>query len=226
MYNDPVKRFIPQLILFAVVPISFSFLPGIKSDTSAIQGVQVNKIYLFRAFPFEVKPKSVVSLEGSGFSRTLNKIYFNGKDATTAVSTTGTSLKVTLPSKLTPGEYRVSVVNSFGSSENPEIPVIVRVTDTPIAPPVIQGASISGDIVTVTGQGFGSSSTVFTSFGNTPGPVPAQDSTLSFRLSELSQFERVKNTLPEGSFQAILWIYVESEHGANKTPYRLDIRLQ
>jgi len=216
------------LIFVVAIPVSFGFLPGVQSDTAAAPGLRANRIVLFRATPFEVRPGSTITLDGSGFSRTFNKVYFDGEEPVTAISTTGVSMKVVVPRTLSNGEHQISVTNSFGSSENPSQPILIKVTDTPSPPPVILSASVSGDVVTLVGQGFSSSNSIFTSLGNTSSPsfTTAQGGVLTFRVSDLSMYQELKASFSsEGPHDIALWVYVQGEHGANKDPYKVDITI-
>ena len=225
MYNASVKSFPLSILLIAAVPISFSFLPTRPSSTAALQGLQVNRIILFRAIPYEVRPGGVLTLEGSGFSKTLNKVYFNGAEAINASSTNGLALKVAIPTTLYSGEYELSVSNVFGSSENRDRPIKIKVTETPEDPPVIASASLSNGLVTLVGTGFSSSNSVLTTMGNSPSPIAASGNTLTFRLSELSMYSQIISKAPSGKYQITLWIHVQNEHGMTISPYRLALRL-
>ena len=112
------------LLLMATVPISLSFLPN--TSTRASLGMRVNRVFLFRALPYEVRPGENLVLEGSGFSKGSNKIYFNGTESATATSTNGTSMNLTVPGSLVAGEYKISISNILGSSENASIPIYVH----------------------------------------------------------------------------------------------------
>jgi len=176
---------------------------------------------VFRATPFEVKPGDYITIDGSGFSKTLNKVYFDGGSVLNASSANGTSLIVPVPA-LTEGQYKVSVSNVLGSSENPDISVFIKVTSTPESGPTISSASISGETVLLAGTGFTTSNTVATTLGNST-PISASGNTLTFRLNELSQYEQVKKSMLGRPYKLVLWIFVQNEHGINKDPYKLDI---
>lgn len=188
-------------------------------------GMRVNRVMLFRAYPFEVRPGGMVMLEGSGFSKSLNKVYFNGSSPLAATSTNGTTMTIVVPGTLSEGQYKLTVSNTLGSSENPGIEIPIKVTSFPQPAPIIKGASISGETVTVTGEGFTAQSSVLTTLGNFPGAISSSGATLSFRLSELSQYEQVKKHLQGNKYQFTLWIFVQNEHGTNKNPYKLDLSL-
>lgn len=216
-----MKFFSAPIILLAAIPISFGFLPS--PDTSAAPGTQVNRIFVFRATPFEVRPGGSITIDGSGFSRTLNKVYFNGISSVTATSSNGTTLMLNVPTNLSVGEYKISVVNVLGTSANAKIPVVIKVTNTPQQGPTIISASVSGDMVTLVGEGFTSLNTIITTLGNSSKTLPANGKTLTFPVTDLAFYSRVKQSFLGRKYQVALWIYVQNEHGINKDPYRLDI---
>lgn len=193
-----------------------------ETDTPYALGMRANRVMLFRAFPYEVKPGDSITLDGSGFSKTLNKVYFNGSSPATATSTDGTVLKVSLPTSLSEGEYNLSVTNVLGSSD-PSIKVSIKVTDNPNSGPVILSASINGDKVTVTGSGFTSSNNLFTTFGNSSSSISSDGNIIIFSVNELSLYKQIKDAMGSQHYSSSLWIYVQNEHGVNKDPYKLDI---
>ncbi|GEM_PF-2562169 len=204
------------------VPTPANLFSSIETDTPSAPGMKANQLMLFRATPFEIRPGDLVTLDGSGFSKTLNKVYFSGSSPVTAISTDGAILKALVPAGLVEGEYKLSVSNVLGSSENPGVDVVVKVTNNPEPPPVIESASITGDTVTLIGKGFTSSNKLFTTLGDSSGPVSSNGTTLTFRVVDLSRYSQVRQfTL--GKYQAALWIYVQNEHGINKDPYKLEI---
>ena len=217
-------RFLPlPLLLLAVVPVSLSLLP--KVDTISAPGMRVNRVMLFRATPFEVRPGDSIMLDGSGFSKTLNKVYFNGDYFLTATSTNGSVIKVPVPTGLTEGEYRLSVSNVLGSSENPDITVAVKITSNPQPGPRIENASIVDDTVTVVGSGFTSSNYLLTTLGNSSSPVSSNGTTITFRISDLSLYDQIKKSTLGRKYKAALWIFVQNEHGINKEPYKLEVMI-
>ena len=195
-------------------------------DTPFALGMKANTIILFRASPFEVRPGDFITLDGSGFSKTSNKVYFDGGNEVIATSTNGIVMDVVVPTNLSEGERTLSVANVFGSSDNPNsnIKIKIRVTNNPQPPPTITGASIVGDSVTVVGTGFTSSNNLFTTFGNSSNPIFSNGTTFNFRISNLSMYEKIKK-FTQGRYQASLWIYVQNEHGMNKDPYQLVINI-
>lgn len=210
---------IPALFLLAALPISLSLLAS--TQTSSLPGLRSNKVVLFRAIPYEVRPGGQAVLEGSGFSKGSNKVYFNGVEGFVATSTSGISLTITVPTSLPESRYKISVSNILGSSDNPQIPIYIKITNNPQPSPVIEKASISGEMVTVTGKNFTSLNTLITTLGNKEA-VMSDGANISFRLSELPHYERVKKSLKNNKFQFSLWIFVQNEHGVNKNPYKLD----
>ena len=112
-------------------------------------------------------------------------------------------------------------MNVLGSSD-PQIKVGIKVTDNPNPGPQITSASISGDIVTITGSGFTSSNNLYTTFGNSLSPVSSSGNSLIFNVTDLSIYNKIKS-LTGTKYKAILWIYVQNEHGTNKDPYKLDV---
>jgi len=205
----------------ATVPISLSFLPN--TSTRASLGMRVNRVFLFRALPYEVRPGENLVLEGSGFSKGSNKIYFNGTESATATSTNGTSMNLTVPGSLVAGEYKISISNILGSSENASIPIYVKVTNNPQPAPLIERVAISGDVVTVMGKNFSPVNTVITTLGNSTVSITSDGTALSFRLNELSQYVQVKKSLKTNKYKFSLWIFVQNEHGISKDPYKLDM---
>jgi peptidoglycan hydrolase-like protein with peptidoglycan-binding domain len=198
------------------------FSTNVGNDTPTASGMRVNQIMLFRATPFEVRAGDLIVLDGSGFSKTANQIYFNDSHAITATSTDGVNLEVPVPTNLSNGEYKLSVSNILGSSDNPDIRVLIRVTSNPQSGPIIESASMAGDTVTLVGRNFTSNNSLVTTLGNSSGPVSSSGTTLTFRITDLSMYSEIRKfTL--GNYQAALWIYVQNEHGVNKEPYKLDI---
>ena len=227
-YFGPISRatITSQMATSPVPPVPApsnpNLSPSVEIDTPSAPGMRANRIMLFRATPFEVWPGDFVALDGSGFSKTSNKVYFNGGNPITATSTDGTTLKVPVPNNLAEGEYKLSVSNALGSSENPDVDVVVKVTSNPQPPPTIESASITGDTVTLTGKGFTSANNLFTTLGDSSSPISSNGTNLTFRVVNLSRYDQVKQfTL--GKYQVALWIYVQNEHGINKEPYKLDV---
>lgn len=196
----------------------------IETDTPTAPGMRVNRVMLFRAFPYEARPGDTIELDGSGFSKTLNKVYFNGGNELDATSTDGIVMKVPVPIMLAEGEYRLSVSNVLGSSD-PDIKILLKVTNSPQLAPTIESASIVADTVTLVGNGFTAANNLFTTFGNSARPVTSDGATLSFRLNDLSWYDKIKQSTGGRAYQAALWIYVENEHGVNKDPYKLEITI-
>lgn len=226
-YFGPISRQVLATEMETTVAISPSssssdFSQNMGNDTPTAFGMRVNQIMLFRAFPFEVRAGDLITLDGSGFSKTANQISFNSGHSVIATSTDGMTLEVPVPANLTLGEYKLSVSNILGSSDNSDTSVIIRVTSNPQLGPTIEGASIAGDMVTLTGKGFTSANNLITTLGNSSSPISSSGNTLTFRISDLSMYGEIKKfTL--GNYQAAFWIYVENEHGVNKEPYKLDI---
>lgn len=204
------------------VPSNPNLSPSVEIDTPSAPGMRANRTMLFRVTPFEARSGDFITLDGSGFSKTLNKIYFNGDSPITATSTDGMTLKIPVPAGLTEGEYSLSVSNVLGSSENPDITVTIKVTNNPQPGPTIESASIVDDTVTLIGGGFTSANNLFTTLGDSSGPIFSNGTTLTFRVTDLSRYDQIKQfTL--GKYQVVLWIYVQNEHGINKEPYQLEI---
>ncbi|MEK7176981.1 MAG: IPT/TIG domain-containing protein [Patescibacteria group bacterium] len=195
-----------------------------NSDTPFALGMRANRILFFRASPLEVKPGDIVTLDGSGFSKTSNKVYFSGGNAVVATSTNGTVMNVVVPPGLSNGEHELTVENVLGSSANPDLKIIIRVTDNPQPPPQITSASISGDTVTLIGTGFTSSNNLSTTFGDNPSSILSNGTTLTFRITDLSMYEKIKQ-FTQGKYQTSLWIYIYNEHGASREPYQLNVNI-
>jgi len=131
---------------------------------------------------------------------------------------------VRVPLILSEGEYSLSVSNTLGSSNNPDIAIAIKVMNNPRSGPIIENASIVGDTVTLTGSGFTSANNIITTLGNSSGPISSDGVTLTFRITELSMYNEIRRfTL--GNYKVAFWIYVENEHGANKEPYKLEIMI-
>ncbi|MDP3763914.1 MAG: IPT/TIG domain-containing protein [bacterium] len=209
------------VLLLAAIPISFGFLPSLQ--TSSAPGMRVNRVMVFRAIPYEVRPGDSITIDGSGFSKTLNKVYFNSSYPVISTSTNGTTIVVAIPVSLSEGQYKLSVSNVLGSSDNPNIPVSLKITNSPQSAPVIKNASIAGETITLTGEGFTNSNNIVTTLGNTSTSLSASGDSLTFRLAELSQYEQVKKSFLGRNYKMTLWIFVQNEHGINKDPYKLDI---
>ena len=216
-YFGPISR--AAIVTETNTPSNLS--PSTEIDTPAALGMRANQVMLFRAFPFEVRSGDVISLDGSGFSKTINKIYFNDSNPVDATSTDGITLDVRVPLILSEGEYSLSVSNTLGSSNNPDIAIAIKVMNNPRSGPIIENASIVGDTVTLTGSGFTSANNIITTLGNSSGPISSDGVTLTFRITELSMYNEIRRfTL--GNYKVAFWIYVENEHGANKEPYKLE----
>ncbi|MDO8728866.1 MAG: peptidoglycan-binding protein [bacterium] len=223
-YFGPISRqaIATKTETVVTTPPSSDFSTSVENDTPAALGMRANQIVLFRAFPFEARTGDLITLDGSGFSKTANQIYFDESHPVTATSTDGITLKVPVPTTLTNGEYKLSVSNVWGSSDNPDTKVIIRVTSNPQPGPIIESASIVGDTVTLVGSGFASANNLFTTLGDSSSSVSSNGTTLTFRIADLSMYDEVRQfTL--GKYQEALWIYVQNEHGVNKEPYKLDI---
>lgn len=213
------------LLVVAAIPISLGLLPTAKPDTMAGPGMRVNRVFLFRAIPFEARPGQIVTLKGSGFSRTANTIYFNGSNSVTATSSNGVDMNIVVPYGISEGVYELTVSNILGFSDktNPNIHIKLKVTNNPLPAPLIKSASISGDTVTLTGEGFTSSNLLITTLGELPGAISSSGGTsLTFRITDLSWYRQItQSTL--GRYRSALWIYVQNEHGINEDAYKLDI---
>ena len=219
-YFGPISRAV--IVTETNTPSNLS--PSTETDVPAALGMRANQVMLFRASPFEVRPGDMVTLDGSGFSKTINKIYFNDSNPVDATSTDGITLDVRVPLILSEGEYSLSVSNTLGSSNNPDIAIAIKVMNNPRSGPIIENASIVGDTVTLTGSGFTSANNIITTLGNSSSPISSDGITLTFRITELSMYDEIKRfTL--GKYQAALWIYVQNEHGINKEPHKLDITI-
>ena len=219
-YFGPISR--AAIVTETNTPSNLS--PSTEIDTPAALGMRANQVMLFRAFPFEVRSGDVITLDGSGFSKTINKIYFNDSNPVDATSTDGITLDVRVPLILSEGEYSLSVSNTLGSSNNPDIAIAIKVMNNPRSGPIIENASIVGDTVTLTGSGFTSANNIITTLGNSSGPISSDGVTLTFRITELSMYNEIRRfTL--GNYKVAFWIYVENEHGANKEPYKLEIMI-
>ena len=204
----------------SIAPAPPDILPSV--DTPYAFGMRANRIMLFRASPFEVRPGDFITLDGSSFSKTSNKVYFNGSSALAATSTNGSVIETFVPASLAEGEYKLSVSNVLGSSDNPDIRVTIKVTNNPQPAPSIESASITGDTVTLIGKGFTSSNNLFTTLGDSSSPLSSDGTTLTFRVTDLSRYNQVKQ-FTVGKYQAALWIFVQNEHGISREPHKLEI---
>jgi len=219
-YFGPISR--AAIVTETNTPLNLS--PSTEIDTPAALGMRANQVMLFRAFPFEVRPGGVITLDGSGFSKTLNKVYFDNSHSVVATSSDGVTLEISVPTALAEGEYKLSVSNAWGSSENLNITILIKVTNNPQPAPTIKSASIVGDTVTLIGNGFTSANNIITTLGDSARPISSNGDILTFRITELSMYNEIRKfTL--GKYQAALWIYVQNEHGINKEPYELDITI-
>src|SRR3989344_228391 len=219
-YFGPISR--AAIVTETNTPLNLS--PSTEIDTPAALGMRANQVMLFRAFPFEVRPGGVITLDGSGFSKTLNKVYFDNSHSVVATSSDGVTLEISVPTALAEGEYKLSVSNAWGSSENLNITILIKVTNNPQPAPTIRAASIVGDTVTLIGNGFTCANNIITTLGDSARPISSNGDILTFRITELSMYNEIRKfTL--GKYQAALWIYVQNEHGINKEPYELDITI-
>lgn len=228
-----MKFFSLPLLVMIVILTGLLFTPApaaepIKDQTFA-KGQRHNKVFLFRATPFEVRPGDTITLDGSGFSKSVNEVRFNGGYPTIASSTNGVLMDVVVPVALSNGEYRLSVSNSLNSSDrnNPDIKVLIRVTSSPRSAPVIKSASISDSTITIVGEGFTSSNSIYTTFGNLPNPVSSNGNTITFRLSDLPLYGQIKKaSQAQGrSYNSFISIYVQNDRGMNKAPYNLGLSI-
>ena len=219
-----MKRLPQNLLLIAAVSFSSSFLSGLQIDTKAAPGLRINKVALFRTIPYELRPGDRLLLQGSGFSKTSNKIYFNGGNPVTGISTDGVAMSITVPKDLAYGQYKVGVFNKLGTSNNPMLPIYIQVAASPVGAPIITSASLNKDQVVVTGENFTSANKILTNFGEHKVPVSSSDGkSLSFSLSNLSMYENIKKYYT-GQKMA-LWIYVQNEHGVAKNAFKLDLTI-
>ena len=209
----------------SVTPTPSVSLPS--TDTPSLPGMRPNRIILFRTTPYEVRPGDAITLDGSGFSKTLNKVYFDGSYDVTATSTNGAVMKVIVPGGLSEGKHNLSVSNVLGTSnsDNPNIIISIKVTNNPQPAPIIESASIVGDTVTIVGSGFTSSNNIYTTFGSFPSTMSAVGDTITFNLTDLPMYNKIKQSTRSVKYQVALWINVKNEHGANKDPYRLNITI-
>ena len=217
-----MKSRLAPLLLLSVIPVSLGFFPSVQ--TSSAPGLRSNRVMLFRATPYEVRPGENLSLEGSGFSKTVNKVYLNEVEIGSATSTLGAKLSIKVPSNFPEGSYKISVGNVLGSSENPKFPVSIKVTSSPQPPPVVERATLTSETVTLLGQGFGPTNTIVTNLGTASSPS-SLGTTLSFRLSDLAQYNQLKKSLIKKGYQISLWVYVQNEHGVSQDPYKIDITI-
>jgi hypothetical protein len=217
-----VKLPFQKFLLLAAIPISVGLISTVGVDMPAGVGLQKNKIMLFRATPYEVRPGDIISLDGSGFSKTDNRVLFNGGSDVLATSTDGVSLKVVVPS-ISEGQYSLSLTNKLGSSLRTEFPVTIRVTNNPSPAPIITSATLSGDMITVVGSGFTASNNVISTFGNSSGSISSSGNSLTFSLSGLSLYQKIKEATKGKKYQSSILIYIYNEHGMSKDPYKLDL---
>jgi hypothetical protein len=197
---------------------------SVTTDSPIAMGMRAGQIMLFRTYPFEVRSGDLIILEGSGFSRTLNKVYFNSGYPVVATSTDGVTLRVLIPSELSEGEYQLSATNVFGSSDQLGTKISIKVTNNPQLPPRIESATLVGDTVSLVGSGFTSANNLFTTLGDSSGSITADGNSLTFRVTDLSRYEQTK-IFTKGKYQVALWIFVQNEHGMNRAPYRLNITI-
>src|SRR3989344_1502521 len=81
-YFGPFSR--AAIVTETNTPLNLS--PSTETDAPAALGIRANQVMLFRAVPFEVRSGDAITLDGSGFSKTLNKIYFSDSYFVTASS--------------------------------------------------------------------------------------------------------------------------------------------
>ncbi len=217
---------IPLLLLLAA-PLSLGLLPDNgPSEFISNNGLKINQVTVFRALPFEVKPGGVLKIEGSGFSRTFNKVYFNKTQSINTISQDGTSLWVIIPKGMRNGEYIISVSNSFGVSDSDKLPIKVKITDEPLPGPFIKNATFSNDTIVLIGSGFTGKNYIFTTLGELKTTIPvSSDGTLSFSISNLSLYSKTKDSFLGRSYSMTLSIFVQNEHGASEKPYSMEITI-
>lgn len=222
-----MKLFSIPIILLVAAPISLGFLPSSNSETLSSPGLRSNQVMVFRAVPFEVKPGSTLRIDGSGFSKTLNKVYFNSKQVASTVSLDGTSLTIFIPRDISEGEYRISVLNSFGLSDTEKFPVSVKVTSKPAPAPVVKSAYFSNNNVTLMGLGFTRNNYISSTLGDLSGPVSPSDldGSLSFDIRNLALYSKAKEASMGRSYSVALWVFVRNEHGVSQDPYQVDINI-
>jgi hypothetical protein len=222
-----MRLFSIPLFLLLVAPLSL----GLLSDNSQPElvsnnGLKTNQVSVFRTLPFEVKPGGVLKVEGSGFSKTFNKVNFTKGVSVNTVSQDGASLLIIVPKNLSEGEYKLSVSNSFGVSDADKLPVTVKITSNPTPAPVIDNASFSNGVVVLTGKGFTSKNYISTTLGELNAPIaPSTSGGLSFDVTNLSLYSKTKESFLGRSYPMTLWIFVRNEHGVSEKAYPLDINL-
>jgi hypothetical protein len=212
-------------LLVAALPLSVAFLA--PNQNSPAPGAQANKIMLFQATPYEVKPGDTIVLKGSGFNVSSNNVHFGTRATVAATSTGGTLISVTVPAFIPHGDYDLSVSNNLGSSNtaNNSAKVSIKVTSSPRTPPTITSASVSGSTVTLIGEGFSSSNNLVTTLGTLGGVSSFDGRSISFQLNNLSEYARVKQQLKNKNIQTSIWIHINNDRGTSNDPYKLDIVL-
>lgn len=211
-------------VLLAAIPLSATFyMPLVRTpqNISAL-GQRINGVFLYQVSPYEVKPGDKIVLSGSGFSTTYNNISIGDLKGLSATSTNGTEMELVIPKDTTYGIHEVSVSNNLGSSLNPNIKILIKVSDSPSAPPLISGVNYNNGIFVVTGEGLADKNNIITTLGQLQGVSSLDGKTLTFRISDLSDYGKIK-TLSSSSFPVSFAIFIQNEHGFTKNPYQLKI---
>lgn len=212
------------LLVAAALPLSSSLFKPINAPltTITLPGMRVNQVVLFQTLPYEAKPGAAVTLKGSGFSKTENKVHI-GDLSVSATSTTGTTMNFIVPQDAPLGVHEVYVTNSFGTSKNPQAPVLLKVTHSPVPPPVITKIEEKKGVITLTGTGFASTNSIVTSLGAIE-VFSSDQKTLSFALSSLPYYSKVKS-LSKTTTTLNLAVFIKNEHGISLTPSMIQLSL-
>ncbi|MDQ3089736.1 MAG: IPT/TIG domain-containing protein [bacterium] len=202
-----------------------SALYSFSSDTLSGPGIRSNRVLLFQATPYEVRPGGEVTLVGSGFSKTENRVLIGDKVGIFATSTNGTEIRFKIPSNFKENTYKITVFNQLGSSTNPVAPVLVKVTKKPQSPPSVSSATIEGGVITISGSGFSESNNIYTNMGSVEKIKLSKRKTLSFSIASLTSYSQAKNSLKGAVAVFPLSIFIQNEHGISQVPYNIDITI-
>lgn len=181
---------------------------------------------LYAFSEYQVAPGSVITAQGTGFTKTGNTLYLGTYSLSGLESADGSTLSFTVPS-LNKGTYEGWIENTNGSSKKDDRKIMLMITNSPTPKPVIHSVSpkvpLSTDTVIFSGENFSSSVNVMTTFGAKES-VSASGGSFALKVSDLPFYEKVKTAPGVAGTLVSFFIYVYNENGVSGKPFTFDIQ--